>query len=72
MTLTGWGSEMSDCPNREHGLQLHPAETMALTVARAQVRRGENPPLNTTAMLVMALDRLTGHKDWTKGVRDGD
>lgn len=45
---------------------LLPAESMALTVARAQLERGENPPPNTTAMLVMALDRLTGREDWSE------
>jgi hypothetical protein len=44
---------------------LLPAESMALTVARAQVERGENPPFSTTTMLVLALDRLTGRSDWT-------
>lgn len=43
---------------------LVPAESMALTVARAQCERGDNPPLNTTHMLVLALDRLTGRDDW--------
>jgi hypothetical protein len=38
---------------------LLPAENLALTVARAQLERGENPPVNTTAALVAALDRLT-------------
>ena len=40
------------------------AESAALTVARAQVERGENPPYGTTTMLVLALDRLTGRSDW--------
>lgn len=44
--------------------ELLPAENMALTVARAQVQRGDNPPLNITTVLVMALDRLTGREDW--------
>ena len=44
---------------------LIPAERMALTVARAQLERGENPGVNMTTVLVMALDRLTGHRDWT-------
>lgn len=44
---------------------LLPAENMALTVARAQVGRGENPPLNITTVLVLALDRLAGRSDWT-------
>ena len=37
---------------------LLPAENMALTVARAQIERRENPTPNVTAVLVMALDRL--------------
>lgn len=41
-------------------VKLEPAENIALTIARAQIARGENPPLNTTVMLVIALDRLTG------------
>jgi hypothetical protein len=45
---------------------LLPAESMTLSVARAQVKRGENPEINTTTMLVMALDRLTGREDWTQ------
>lgn len=39
---------------------LIPAERLALTVARAQVERGESPTPNIAAVLVMALDRLTG------------
>lgn len=37
---------------------LEPAEHMALTVAQAQLKRGENPPLNVTAVLVLAIERL--------------
>jgi hypothetical protein len=37
-----------------------PAEHMALTVARAQIERGDNPPVNITTVLVMTIDRLTG------------
>ena len=44
--------------------ELLPAENLALTVARAQLERGDRPEPNTTAMLVMALDRLTGREDW--------
>lgn len=43
--------------------ETEPPENMAL--ARSQLHRGENPPVNTTAMLVMALDRLAGYSDWT-------
>ena len=38
---------------------LLPAEKMALTIASAQVRRGDAVPPNTATMLVMALERLT-------------
>jgi hypothetical protein len=33
---------------------------LALTVARAQIERGDNPPVNITTVLVMTIDRLTG------------
>jgi hypothetical protein len=39
---------------------LIPAERIALTVARAQIERGDNPPVNITTVLVMTIDRLTG------------
>ncbi len=39
---------------------LIPAERLALTVARAQLERGDNPPVNITTVLVMTIDRLTG------------
>lgn len=45
---------------------LIPAESIALTVARAQVERGVNPEFGVTTMLVLALDRLTGRNDWTE------
>ena len=38
---------------------LEPAESMALTVALAQIERGDEVPPNTTAVLVWALDRIT-------------
>ena len=38
---------------------LEPAERMAVTVARAQLGRGENPPINMTAALLLTIDRLT-------------
>jgi hypothetical protein len=37
---------------------LIPAERIALTVARAQLERGDNPPVNITTVLVMTIDRL--------------
>ena len=39
--------------------ELEPAECMALTIALAQIERGDEVPPNTTAVLVLALDRLT-------------
>jgi hypothetical protein len=44
------------------GVLLLPAESMAITVARAQLERGDNPPLNTTAALLLTIDRLTGRE----------
>lgn len=43
--------------------KLLPAESIALTVARAQLERGENPPINMTATLVLALDRLSAPEE---------
>ncbi len=42
---------------------LLPAENVALTVARAQVKRGEGTTPNISAVLVMALDRLVDNLD---------
>lgn len=39
-------------------LTIEPAESMALTVAVAQVQRGDHPPPNTTAVCVSTLARL--------------
>lgn len=39
---------------------LLPAENIALTVAAAQVRRGEEPSPNVATVCVLALCRLTG------------
>jgi hypothetical protein len=39
---------------------LIPAERLVLTVARAQLERGDNPPINITTALVMTIDRLLG------------
>lgn len=38
--------------------RLAPAENMVITIARAQLRRGENPPVNTTSMLMIIIGRL--------------
>lgn len=44
---------------------LLPEESLALTVALAQVLRGETPGENVAAMCVLALARLDGRHDWT-------
>ena len=46
--------------------ELLPAESIALTVALAQVQRGDEPDPNTAAMCVLALARLAGRHDWTE------
>lgn len=37
---------------------LSPGESIALTVARAQIERGEEPSPNVAAVCVMALARI--------------
>ena len=37
---------------------LLPAEKMVLTIARAQIERGDEVPPSTTAFLVLALERI--------------
>lgn len=39
---------------------LLPAEHIAYTVSKSQIGRGENPPRNTTAALLLAVERLSG------------
>jgi hypothetical protein len=39
---------------------LIPGERLALTVARAKLESGRNPPANITTVLVMTIDRLLG------------
>jgi hypothetical protein len=36
---------------------------MTLTVAKAQIKRGDEVPPNTTTMLVMTIERLIGKRD---------
>ena len=45
---------------------LLPAESIALTVALAQVRRGDTPEPNVSALCVLALARVAGRYDWTE------
>lgn len=40
--------------------RLCPSERMALTVAHAQVKRGEDPSPNVAAACIVALSRITG------------
>ena len=51
---------------------LEPVESMALTVALAQVLRGDPPAPNTASVCILALARLTGRHDWTAEPTDGD
>lgn len=44
---------------------LLPGESLVLTIALAQVQRGETPPPNTAAACVLALARITGRYDYT-------
>lgn len=44
---------------------LYPVESIALTVALAQVLRGDDPSANTAALCVLALARVDGRHDWT-------
>ena len=46
--------------------RLLPAESMALTVALAQVLRGEVPDPNVATVCVLAMARCTGRHDWTE------
>lgn len=45
---------------------LLPAESIALTVALAQVLRGEVVPPNTATVCILALARIAGKYDWTE------
>mgnify|MGYP006910985787 CR=1 FL=1 len=45
---------------------LNPSESMALTVALAQVLRGEAPSTNVAILCVLGLARLDGRHDWTE------
>ena len=46
---------------------LLPAESVALTVALAQLLRGDEPDLNVASMCILALARIAGRHDWTSG-----
>lgn len=51
---------------------LLPAESIALTVALAQVQRGDNVDRNVGALCVLALARLDGRHDWTAAGAEAD
>jgi hypothetical protein len=44
--------------------ELLPVERIALTVALAQVLRGEQPASGGASTCILALARLTGKYDW--------
>lgn len=50
---------------------LLPAESMVMTIARGQLARGDNPPINTTAVLVMIIQRLIGEEDEAEDAEEG-
>ncbi|MDP9101616.1 MAG: hypothetical protein M3N21_05665 [Actinomycetota bacterium] len=54
-----------DVPDRP---ALLPVEKIALTVALAQVLRGDGPTPNVAATCVLALARIDGRHDWTAEV----
>lgn len=47
-------------------IELHPAENMALTVALAQVLRGELADPNVSEICILGLARIAGKHDWIK------
>ena len=55
-------SDTFDQEVHDHGTPgtIFPTENMVLTIAMAQIQRGKNPGLNTTAVLAWALVRLSG------------
>lgn len=48
--------------------ELHPAESIAFTIAKKHYEIGEDTGQNTVEMLVLCIERLTGQHDWTEGV----
>lgn len=48
------------------GAELLPAESAALTIALAQVLRGDVPAEACSTMCILALARATGRHDWTE------
>jgi hypothetical protein len=61
-------TKVCSCNTRRHNVNeveggLLPVESMTLTVAKAQIKRGDEVPPNTTTMLVMTIERLIGKRD---------
>ena len=52
---------------RAAAADLLPAESIALTVALAQLLRGDEPDPNVASMCILALARIAGRHDWTAG-----
>jgi hypothetical protein len=50
--------------------ELRAIESAGLTIALAQVQRGEFPSPQVATMCVLALARLEGLHDWTEGDDD--
>jgi hypothetical protein len=67
-SLSTQGDEIA--PVDSDAVTLMPAESMALTVALAQVLRGEEPGVNVASVCVLALARIDGRHDWTS-MEDG-
>lgn len=42
---------------------ISPAASMVLTVASNMIKRGENPPINMTTVLVMELERIKAESE---------
>ena len=53
--------------HRDSLADLLPTESVALTVALAQVLRGDEPDPNVASMCILALARIAGRHDWTAG-----
>lgn len=47
---------------------VSPEASLAMRVARAHLERGENPPINTTAVLVSELERLADQRRRLEGL----
>jgi len=57
-----WATAADQALPRDAEAALEPAESMALSVAWAQVQRGEHPSPNVAVVCVATLARLTGRE----------